>query len=1080
MENSALEIGTRAVRRGFLWKKERAEDGEPRWKQRWLILTRSSFYSFVSPYSETCEEVLRLHPTLKIVRKDEEAEEQEQNNKRGLIKFKRKNSTTSSEEAKEELKQIFYIRKNKKENEREEEEEWQLKADNWEKREEWLNDIEYRIQRTKRRQDRNRYASERNTQNEDQQEKEDSFVETNENETEENAYKEESNEENDGREEVTRATTKESETVKPGFMTKLFSVIVIFFKMLFSLLTGKALMSPPKQTPSSASVSTNKRRERRMIDVGQRRSHRHSRRTTSRRKLENGSNDDELQDERSERSRRSMRGNEESPSSSPSSPRLESDVPTTTTTNDTTTPLTSSKQTSEISARPVLQRNGMFILGKNEHHQHRSSSFREPSTTPSSHRVVLSASDTVPTATRRMTVATPPSPSKTERTATSSLAYPSPSHYFTEDAVETEDTITDWKAVLESVSDEEFDEGDDSSSSSSLSDKTTTTEEVSLDAQSSSLSSSKDKVRASSSGDDSAASSPNSRRRVQLSKYEELCWYMIFPNNRTTSLRRGKHRHHLKKLTNVFAGTDLVDWILLPENQETVNVCLGQKVTTRKEAEVVGQRMLRERILHHVSMETKFRDGPLLYRLQWDSKVALECLNMCKIWSRASRPPFEVLRFLNMSLNRLLTTFWVDEKGCVDLAALQQSKMFYEFSLSTAELQRLRLNGFSHSGMKGFLVNLYNILLVHGQLARGADKTAVPSRRFYNEVSYQLRGAAYTLTDILEGMFRGNSASLGKNTTHIEGADLSRTVSSAKLANEASFKQKWQHALPQMDPRLHFALGTGNVWACMAAAFESALSSIPLSSAKEEEQRKEREAAFLGEATVSLVLDKKPERSLQRLNLNRSSEPTSIKVLLSETDGERRFSSSVRNSRPLSPRSNATTASLHQRKNSLTRSNSDIIRPTRDGGLVGMIDEYRKAHRAEKKAPPKEETVDRVVKEVQKRKENNESTKVFVPFIKFDNQSCSEQQLDELAKMFINLEVSVSSSKREVVLPRVFKRYAADFGRSETDALTFLLLYLPQDGKNHKTIERWLLAREKLSIRYNDFDWRSVGIAKYL
>jgi hypothetical protein len=80
-----------------------------------------------------------------------------------------------------------------------------------------------------------------------------------------------------------------------------------------------------------------------------------------------------------------------------------------------------------------------------------------------------------------------------------------------------------------------------------------------------------------------------------------------------------------------------------------------------------------------------------------------------------------------------------------------------------------------------------------------------------------------------------------------------------------------------------------------------------------------------------------------------------------------------------------------------------------------------------------------------------------------------DRELDIAAGTFLNTEgVEIDKVENIVSLSRIFKWYGADFGRSQTERLTYVTRFL-YDKEDREFLEENV---EKVKVVYRDYDWR--------
>lgn len=65
----------------------------------------------------------------------------------------------------------------------------------------------------------------------------------------------------------------------------------------------------------------------------------------------------------------------------------------------------------------------------------------------------------------------------------------------------------------------------------------------------------------------------------------------------------------------------------------------------------------------------------------------------------------------------------------------------------------------SAAELTAFFINVYNMLVIHATVARGAPADIAARLSFFSSISYQLGGHEYTADEIEHGVLRGNRPS---------------------------------------------------------------------------------------------------------------------------------------------------------------------------------------------------------------------------------------------------------------------------------------------------------------------------------
>ncbi|XP_035813931.2 uncharacterized protein zgc:152951 isoform X4 [Amphiprion ocellaris] len=128
----------------------------------------------------------------------------------------------------------------------------------------------------------------------------------------------------------------------------------------------------------------------------------------------------------------------------------------------------------------------------------------------------------------------------------------------------------------------------------------------------------------------------------------------------------------------------------------------------------------------------------------------------------------------------------------VDYKGMSMNPAFERYCELAIQLQRVELLSLSREEKLAFFINIYNALVIHGNLRLGAPTNMWQRYRFFNYVSYLIGGEVFTLQDIENGVLRGNRKGI---------AQLRRPFSKTD--------PRLQMALPDAEPLIHFALNCG-------------------------------------------------------------------------------------------------------------------------------------------------------------------------------------------------------------------------------------------------------------------------------
>ncbi|KAI4872439.1 hypothetical protein NFI96_033675 [Prochilodus magdalenae] len=175
--------------------------------------------------------------------------------------------------------------------------------------------------------------------------------------------------------------------------------------------------------------------------------------------------------------------------------------------------------------------------------------------------------------------------------------------------------------------------------------------------------------------------------------------------------------------------------------------------------------------------------------LEYDPNAALNPGEMAACSPTKASELSEALRNLIL---KLYSDYLSPDGKTVDYKAMSQSPCFKHYCELAVQLQRVELLSLSREEKLAFFINIYNALVIHGNLRLGFPKNMWQRYRFFNYVSYLIGGEVFTLQDIENGVLRGNRKGVAqllkpfsKNDPRLQGIDSQlRTAAEAFLEND--------------------------------------------------------------------------------------------------------------------------------------------------------------------------------------------------------------------------------------------------------------------------------------------------------
>lgn len=148
-----------------------------------------------------------------------------------------------------------------------------------------------------------------------------------------------------------------------------------------------------------------------------------------------------------------------------------------------------------------------------------------------------------------------------------------------------------------------------------------------------------------------------------------------------------------------------------------------------------------------------------LYRLVEDNPH--KALNTKTGAYEAGMPASELSGILRKKILQLYGKYLSDNGKSVDYKGLGSSVEFKEYVALTTKLQRVEIEKISREEKLAFFINIYNALVIHGNVVNGFPENTLQRYKFFNNTRYVVGGAAYSLQDIENGVLRSNRKGVG-------------------------------------------------------------------------------------------------------------------------------------------------------------------------------------------------------------------------------------------------------------------------------------------------------------------------------
>ncbi|XP_072903730.1 uncharacterized protein [Hemitrygon akajei] len=234
-----------------------------------------------------------------------------------------------------------------------------------------------------------------------------------------------------------------------------------------------------------------------------------------------------------------------------------------------------------------------------------------------------------------------------------------------------------------------------------------------------------------------------------------------------------------KLYKDTFSGKTFVNWLVDNRNlDKSAAIDLGRDLTNR-------------RFLNPLAVK-EFEDSNALYRLVEHDSVASLNAKVAAQYNASS--VFQYLKVMKDLLVKLFSAHITSDGKIVDYKSMAGSPTFEEYCQHTTQLQHLDISSLSRIKKLAFFINLYNMLVIHGNIKSGPPRNAPQRYKFFNSISYKIGGNVFSLNDIQNGVLRGNRKGPAQVTKPFSNND-----------------PRLKAALEEVEPLIHFALNYGAI-----------------------------------------------------------------------------------------------------------------------------------------------------------------------------------------------------------------------------------------------------------------------------
>lgn len=182
-----------------------------------------------------------------------------------------------------------------------------------------------------------------------------------------------------------------------------------------------------------------------------------------------------------------------------------------------------------------------------------------------------------------------------------------------------------------------------------------------------------------------------------------------------------------------------------------------------------------------------------LYKVMGKDNEDWKSLNTEEIAGCVTKSADKMAQDIRKIVLKLFSSFLSESGKTVDYKGMGASPLWAKFKQMATQLQRVDVEKLSDDEKLAFFINIYNVLVIHATVEKGVPTNNLQRYKFFSGTSYLIGGYTLSLNDIENGILRSNRSSMA----------------TLYMKPFASSDPRMMIILPQVDPRIHFALNCG-------------------------------------------------------------------------------------------------------------------------------------------------------------------------------------------------------------------------------------------------------------------------------
>lgn len=249
----------------------------------------------------------------------------------------------------------------------------------------------------------------------------------------------------------------------------------------------------------------------------------------------------------------------------------------------------------------------------------------------------------------------------------------------------------------------------------------------------------------------------------------------------------------LKSYSGAFTGKQLIEWL----GSQSLDLNKGQELLDANFIRPVKGTPgnFTKDVMYQMTEHTNIRalNSGAMASCKSPSPAELGEQLRKQIKAKVRESSVHCINFSLWTRSKLIYASFLNDEGTrVDYDGIKKSEVFATYEKLAQQLQRVNIAELDENGKLAFFINIYNALIIHGQVRLGIPPSFLARLRFFASTSYIIGGYAFSLDEIENGVLRAN-----------------RRSPAAIFKPFSKGDGRLEFAMKQNEPLIHFALVCG-------------------------------------------------------------------------------------------------------------------------------------------------------------------------------------------------------------------------------------------------------------------------------